>query len=387
MSFKAKRILLIFTILVVTAGLQFLMVSNKKPPESKPIEDVAPLVEVLELAPTQVQFTVESQGTVRPAVTTELSAEVTGAIVEISPAFVAGGVFKAGETLLRIDPALYNAAVAQSQAVLTQRQIEFDGIKNLGAKNYRSKIDLAAAEAALEGAKADVVRARRDLNKTRVRLPYDGIVREKVADIGQFVNAGARLATTFSTEIVEIRLPLSQTDQRFLSLPESGDTTEGAPVTLTGQYRGRPATWQGRIVRTEGVVDETNRVTYAVVQVRDPYRRDDDAQATPLLVGTFASAQIAGLYVDDVLEVPRASVRRNGQLLFVDGEGQLRIRNVDVIRSNATTAFVAANSVDERRLVLTTIEAPINGMQVRVAGDEPASPPASGAADAPAAAQ
>ncbi|MFK8016492.1 MAG: efflux RND transporter periplasmic adaptor subunit [Gammaproteobacteria bacterium] len=351
------------------------MFSQKKPPESKPIVDVAPLVEVLQLQPSRVQFQVESQGTVQPAVTTTLNAEVAGPIISVSSAFVAGGVFAANETLLQIDPTVYQAAVRQTEAVLNQRQIEYDGAKQLGAKNYRSKIDLAAAEAALEVARADVTRSRRDLDKTRVRLPYAGIVREKSVDVGQFVGVGAALGTAFGTDILEVRLPLSQSDQRFLNLPQASETDNTAAnvaVTLSGKYRGRDTTWPATIVRTEGIIDQTNRVTYAVAQILDPYRRRQDSPLlAPLPVGTFASAQIDGLYVDDVLEVPRSAVRGNGQLLFIDNENQLRIRQVDVINSNASVAYVAANSVAERRLVVTTIEAPVNGQQVRVEGEEP----------------
>jgi RND family efflux transporter MFP subunit len=374
MSFNAKRYLAIALILLVSLGGAGLLVAQKKPPEAEPIEDIATLVDVLDLVPTRVRFSVSSQGTVQPVVTTELVAEVSGPIISISDSFTAGGVFAANETLLQIDPVIYQAAVTQTEAILKQRQIEYDGIKRLDAQNYRSKIDLAAAEAALASAQADLVRARRDLDKTRVRLPYDGIVRAKVADVGQFVNAGTRLGTTFGTALAQVRLPLSQNDQRFLNLPEAGSagTLESPlPVTLSGRYRGRDATWLAHIVRTEGVIDETNRVTYAVAQITDPYRRlDDSPQSTPLPVGTFAGAQIAGLYVDNVLEVPRSALRGNGQLLFVDDESQLRLRTVDVIRSDADTAFVAASSVADRRLVLTTMESPVNGQQVRIAGDD-----------------
>lgn len=378
MSFKLKRTVLIVLMLVGAVAITMGMAKSREKPKREPIKEVIPLVEVIDVAPAEVQFTVESQGTAQPAVTTQLSAEVAGPIIAMSPSFVVGGVFEAGETLLQIDPALFRTALTQTEAVLNQRQIEYDGIRNLGAKNYRSKIDLAAAESALAIAKADVTRARRDLDKTRVRLPYAGIVREKSADIGQFVTAGMSLGVTFGTDLVEVRLPLSQPDQRFVDLPEASDFADdekNVPITLTGRYRGRAASWTGRIVRTEATIDEANRVTYAVAQIADPYRRREDSpQDTPLPVGTFVGAGIPGLFVDNVLEIPRLAVRGNGQVIFVDDEGQLRIRDVDVIRSSATMTYVAADSVAERRVVLTDLEAPTNGSQVRIVGedDEPA---------------
>lgn len=374
MSFNLKRILLIVAMLVVTLLITQMMINSREKPKREPVVEVVPLVEVLDVVPSEVQFTVDSQGTAQPAITTQLSAEVTGPIISMSPAFVVGGVFEAGETLLQIDPALFRTALAQAEAVLNQRQIEYDGVKSLGAKNYRSKIDLASAEAALAIAKADVTRARRDLDKTRVRLPYAGIVREKNADVGQFVAAGTRLGTTFGTDIVEVRLPLSQSDQRFVDLPSAADfsaDTKAAELTLRGNYRGREASWSARIVRTEATIDESNRVTYAVAQISDPYRRlESSPQITPLPVGTFVSAGIPGLYIDNVLEIPRSAVRGNGQVIFVDDEGQLRIREVEIIRTDGSMAYVDASSVEERRVVLTKLETPTNGREVRIAGED-----------------
>ena len=42
----------------------------------------------------------------------------------------------------------------------------------------------------MESAEADLEKATEDLNRTVIRAPYDGMVREKRADIGQFVNVG-----------------------------------------------------------------------------------------------------------------------------------------------------------------------------------------------------
>ena len=75
--------------------------------------------------------------------------------------------------------------------------------------------EYASAAAALASAEAELVRARRNLERTEIRLPYDGIVRSKDADIGQFVSTGTRLGVTFATDIAEVRLPLTDRDLAF----------------------------------------------------------------------------------------------------------------------------------------------------------------------------
>ena len=375
MERKAKRALLIVGIFAGAVGLAVGLSKMKPPPETKDIPDVAPLVAVLPLVETTASFRIASQGTVRPRTETVLSAEVSGSIVSISPKFIAGGVFANGEELLRIDPTNYTVAVDQAKATLTQRQIEYDGALKLRTQGYRAESEYASAAAALATAKAGLVKAERNLERTHITLPYDGIVRVKEADLGQFVNPGTRLGVTFATDYAEVRLPLTDQDLAFIDLPDAADISasgaaQGPLVDLSSVQKGRMAHWQARIVRTEGVVDEKNRVTYAVARVSDPYKLSDEAgEETPLPMGTFVAANIEGATVSSVIRVPRSALRGNNQLMFVDAENRLRIRNVDVVRSDAEYAYLRGGAMIGDRITITTLESPINGMKVRTSDD------------------
>lgn len=375
MQYKSKRAFLIIGILAAAAVLAFGLGRLKPPPETKDIPDVAPLVQVMPLSAAPVSFRISSQGTVRPRTETILSAEVSGAVVSISPKFIAGGVFSKGEELLRIDPTNYLVAVDQAKATLTQRQIEHDGALKLRTQGYRAESEYASAAAALAAAKADLVKAERNLERTYISLPYDGMVRVKEADLGQYVNPGTRLGVTFATDYAEVRLPLTDQDLAFVELPDAADiaktgAAEGPLADLSAIQKGRPAHWQSRIVRTEGVVDERNRVTYVVARIADPYSlRGDSAHETPLPMGTFVSASIEGTTVENVVRVPRSALRGNNQLMFVDDDNRLRISNVEIVRADAEYAYLRGGSMIADRVIITTLESPINGMKVRTEGD------------------
>lgn len=375
MTRKVKRAFLIAGIFVSAAGLAVGLSQMKPPPETKDIPDVAPLVEVLPLVEASASFRIASQGTVRPLTETILSAEVSGSIVRISPKFVAGGVFSAGEELLRIDPTNYVVAVDQAKAILTQRQIEYDGALKLRTQGYRAESEYASAAAALATAKADLVKAERNLERTHITLPYDGMVRTKEADLGQYVNPGTRVGITFATDYAEVRLPLTDRDLAFIDLPGAAEISmsgaaEGPVVYLSAIQKGQMAHWQARIVRTEGVVDEKNRVTYAVARVQDPYKLHTEAGGeSSLPMGTFVAADIEGTTVDSLIRVPRTALRGNSQLMFVDADNRLRIRTVDVLRADAEYAYLRGGVMLGDRISTTVIESPINGMKVRTSVD------------------
>jgi len=380
MTRKMNRGLLICGIFAAAIGAAYGLSQMKPEPETRDIPDVAPLVEVLPLIESSESFRIASQGTVRPRTETILSAEVSGSIVSISPKYIPGGVFAAGEELLRIDPTNYGVAVDQAEATLAQRQIEYDGALKLRTQGYRAESEFASAAAALAAATADLVKAERNLQRTHITLPYAGMVRAKEADLGQYVNPGTRLGITFATDYAEVRLPLTDQDLAFIDLPGAAEISAsgaaaGPLVDLSALQKGRMVRWHAQIVRTEGVVDEKNRVTYAVARITDPYKLSVAAGDEPALpMGTFVAANIEGATIDNVVRIPRSALRGNNQLMFIDADNRLRLKNVEVIRADAEFAYLRGGTMLGDRISTTAIESPINGMKVRT-GDDPVQMP------------
>jgi RND family efflux transporter MFP subunit len=379
MSQKWKRYGLIVGIFTFAIGGASMLGKMKPPPEKKEVAEINVLVEVMSVTAQTVSLSVQSQGTVRPRTETILGSEVSGAIIDVSPKFIAGGVFEKGEVLMRIDPTNYRVDVEQAEALLGQRQIEFDGAAKLRTQGYRAESEYASAAAALASARAALVRAGRNLERTFISLPYAGMVRSKEADLGQYVGIGTRLGVTFATDYAEIRLPLTDRDLAFIDLPSAAaisatGNSSGPSVTIGAEQRGVMTYWQGHIVRSEGVVDEKTRVTYAVAQIEDPYRLHDELDASEALpMGTFVSASIEGKTVKDIVRLPRSVLRGNGQVVVVGEDNLLQIRSVEVLRTDEKYAYILSGITEGESISLTSIENPINGMRVRTeAGtDEP----------------
>jgi len=365
----AYRKFLIIPIIIAIAGGASFGLSKMKPeaPKSE-VENLDLLVDVIELKASTQSFAIQSQGTVRPRTETILSAEISGSVVSISPKLIAGGVFRRDEVLMRIDPTNYTVAVDRAEALLEQRQIEFDGATKLRSQGYRAESEYASAKAALAASRADVVGARRNLERTYIRLPYEGMVLSKEADLGQFVNPGTRLGITFATDYAEIRLALTDQDLAFVDIPNPREVTrsggaDGPSVKLTAVQKGRLTEWDAQIVRSEGVVDEKSRVTYAVARVVDPYRLHSAGPSLP--IGTFVAASITGSNAVDVIPVPRGALRGADQVLVVNDDNKIEIRTVDVLRADANYAYLSSGVSAGERITTTAIEAPTNGMSVR----------------------
>ncbi|MCX4029689.1 efflux RND transporter periplasmic adaptor subunit [Endozoicomonas sp. SM1973] len=341
-------------------------------------------VETQSVKPTQIQFTITSQGAVQPRTETTLVSQVSGKVTAIAPAFVSGGTFKAGDTLLKIDPLDYQVAVEQAKAQLAQAKaklIEEQGKATTAKKDWlregrhvKQASDLVLrkpyiieAQAAVKAAQADLKKAKHYLAQTTIHAPYDGMVKTKQVDVGQFVSASNPLGVIFATDYAEVRLPIKRSDLAFLQLPEFGhNQTTGPAATLSIWNAASAATWQAQITRQEGVIDEKTRMHYVVARIADPYGLQKNNQQAPLHLGTFVKAAITGVTMNNLTPIPRHLLRKNQQLLVVDKNNTLQLRKVSVVREGEALAYLQSGLKTGDQLCLTAIPSPINGAAVVV---------------------
>jgi RND family efflux transporter MFP subunit len=372
---RLKKLLPLAIIAVAVVVMLALAAMRPKPPQRPAAPRVA-AVEVVVVEQAPAGFEVRTQGTVQPRTQTTLVSEVGGTVLSVADNFVAGGRFRRGELLLRVDPKDYEVAVLRAEATLASRRALLDqeeARSEQAAKDWASlgrsgtpnplvlrTPYLAEARANVRSAEADLAAAKINLERTRIRAPFDGLLREKRADVGQYVNVGAALGVLAATDVAEIRLPLTEADLAVIEIGANG----GPPVRLVARGAAAEQQWTGRLVRSEGVFDERSRVMHVVVQVDDPYRGDGRA----LQFGSFVEARLPATLDRRVISVPRRALRGMDQLLLVDDDSRLRMRSVEVLRADQDRVYVAAGLSPGERVITTVVEAPVEGMQVRVLG-------------------
>ena len=399
-----KRIIVPILIVIGAGGVAAAMIMNRPSPVVKAPEERVALVEIQVASSRDMQFSVSSQGTVEPRTQTTIAAEVSGRVMSVSDKFVVGGFFREGDLLLSLDSADYEVSVQQAranlltaQAQLTQEQAQADQAARQWDSSGRPRADapplalrtpfLAEANARVLFAEADLARANRQLERTKIRAPYDGLIREKMVDIGQYVGTGTQLARTFAVDYAEVRLPLTDKDIAFLNLPRPGalpstasaaavnawgaearaNGTSGTPVTLSTTVGGKPLQWEARIVRTDGVIDSATRVYYAVAQVRDPYGLRESNAKPALSIGSFVNATLQGITAHGVFTLPHSAVRSANQIMIMDSEQRLRIRTVNVLRTDTNNVYVDGGLNNGDQVIISPVPVPIEGMRVSTA--------------------
>jgi RND family efflux transporter MFP subunit len=364
------------------------LISMKEQPEKEEVIERDFLVDAKPIELKSVEFLVYSQGSVQAKNKTILSSQVSGRVTAISDKFVEGGFFKKGEVLVELETNDYQTDLLLAEAELARAQASFDEEKARGkvaAEEWRSfnngtppelglrKPQLAREEASVQAAKANLQRAQRNLDRTKIRAPYDGLVKSRNIDLGQFITLGSQLGEVYSTDVAEVRLPLTDDDVAFLT----DLNTDTPQVTLSAEVAGKTIKWQGRLVRDEAVLDSKSRVIYGVVEVKDPYQLQiqEQKKGMALRFGRFVNATITGITADNIVVLPRNVLRLDGTILSVDDDKKIRINFVTVQRADEDFVYISEGLDPQELVVVSALPNPYEGMPVRFLGDEEQTPP------------
>lgn len=329
---------------------------------------------------TVTRPTVVAFGEVRPAVSTELVAQVGGKVVATSSAFIEGGHFTPDDVLLSIEDTDYRAAVEEVVARVAAAKLELEQAladadvarKQLVAQSDPSPLALrepqvARAESALRAAQTSLSLAKTNLERTQIRLPYTGRVENKFVDLGQYVNPGKVLGTVFGTDVVQVRLPLTTNQLVALAVPigYQGTADGGLATTLTAEIGGLIHRWQGTLTGLDASIDPTTRTVYGTVIIEDPYSETSSAEYMPLAVGLYVDAEVEGRLVVDAVQIPSAGLRAGDKIFVLTGEGLLDIRQADVVHRSRSTALLSAGVEPGEQVIVSAIRNPVRGMRLQ----------------------
>jgi RND family efflux transporter MFP subunit len=352
--------------------------SDNQARESKPVESL-PKAFVMQARKNAHTVYIEGQGTVVPLHEIELISRVSGKIVYISEKFVDGGFFEKDEILIKIDPVDYELAVTSAQAKVKSSESEYYLAKeeSVAAKqewnlaygtNSKKRPpplvikqpQLEAALAALKANEADLEKAKLQLKRCVMKAPFHGIVSGKNADLEQYVSTGHNLGSVFSIQAVEISIPLADEELHWFDVPGFTSEHKEADVLISADIAGIHKTWQGKVVRAHGKIDEQTRMIKVVVRVENPYK-----ESPPLAVGLFVSAKIVGRTLSDTVAVPRAALRNNNTVWIVDNNNRLIFRKIQLAKIFNEQAVIQSGISDGEHVIVSRMKVVSDGMKVR----------------------
>ncbi len=298
-------------------------------------------------------------------------------IIEIGANFRDGGIVKQGELLVQIDPFDYETALAEQRSILKEARAR---LAMLGRDLERAKElfeDKTVAEQFLENAELEVIQqeaiveqreinlsqAQRDLTETRLLAPYDGVLNNVSANLGNQVSGfgNDKVADLIDTSRLEVRFSLSNSP--YGRLLESGESVIGRPVRVWWRVGGRSLDYDARIERVGAeIISTTGGVeVFAVIE--------DHGKQTNLRPGAFVEVNLADKEYKNVLQAPESAIYGE-DIVYVINDGRLAERRIQVLGYNGTDVlFRSAGDpliVDGELIVTTELREAGAGAKVEV---------------------
>lgn len=347
------------------------LAAAQQPPQAPP-----PVVTVTMVQPESVMLTARLPGRIVAAAVAEVRPQVSGIITERF--FEEGGSVKKGDVLYAIDPASYEAAVAQSEAAVAQAEARFKAadresqrIQTLAKRNVaaQSELDDAIAARDVAAATIGVAKAQRkaaliELDRTRITASLSGEIGRAMTTQGALVSSAQSdpLAVIRNIDTVFVDVTASATNVLKWRRKRLGSDWRDIERQVTLYLAdNEPYSHTGLLTAAEPHVD----IQTGVVVLRMEFPNPDKL----LLPGTYVRVDVQTDLVDDVFVLSQQAVGRDRQgrpiALVVNADDIVEERQLTVIQARDSDWIVQAGLNAGDRVILEGRQKAAPGTTVR----------------------
>lgn len=386
---KLRRVLVPLLILGGGVAIARSLIASKPEAEHHEVDVPITYVDVIEARVADHRVVVRAMGIVKAEREVVLQPEVGGRVIEQSTNLVAGGRVAKDEALVRVDPRDYSAAVASVQAELASADLqvrEEATLRRVAEHEWKDRNDvgadtmsyvmrephLEAANARVSSVRTRIAKAKRDLQRTVLRAPFEAIVIDETVDLGQMIGPqtpAARLAGT-ARFWVQVAVPFDELG--MLEIPAmNSDADKGSAARVVHRLGGNSdaaVVRDGYAVRALANVEERGRMAQVVIAVDDPLELEKPAaqRGLPLLIGRYVNVELEGRELHGVVELPAAAVRDGKQVWVLDSDDRLRAKEIAIAWREPGKVFAAKGIASGDRIVITPLAVATDGMKVSV---------------------
>ncbi len=206
-----------------------------KPPADLAAIETTPAVRVTRLQASQHLLEEVVRGRTEALRKVSLKVETKGRVIELP---VEQGAWVAeGDVIARLSADDRPARLREAKALREQRRIEFEASQKLSKKGFRSDTQVAGALAALEAAEAAVSLAEEDLSNTVVRAPFDGLIDDRIAEIGDFLEMGDSVAVIVNLDPILVVAQISERSHGAVRIGQPGFARLADGTRIEGTVR------------------------------------------------------------------------------------------------------------------------------------------------------
>ncbi|QHI68021.1 efflux RND transporter periplasmic adaptor subunit [Tichowtungia aerotolerans] len=360
-------------LLIIAMIAAWTFVKTRPKAERKKMSSMVPVVEVCAVESSTRPVRVDALGTVIADAAVSLQAEVSGRVLKVYPDLVEGAFVRKGDVLIEVDPCDYELAVKRAEAALQsaksslrleegQQAVALHEMELISSvedvdEAYRDLMlrepQLQAAMAAVSSAEAALDSALVDLERTKIRAPFDAVIQSVSVDVGDQAQTGRSLVELAGAARFYVRVSLPVSNLKYF--PNLDTVGYSAEIALSdGSVR------SGILYKLQPELTAQGRMAQLLVTVDQPL-----SGPRPMLIGETVRVDLVGREERDVCLISRRHLRNNSTVWMMDTEGHLHICPAKVIQGYSDQVLVRFEFSRDWKLVTSNIQAPVDGMQLK----------------------
>ena len=328
-----------FALTVALSGALLLSACGKEPQSMGQMPP--PPVGVVTVAPSSVPIEVELSGRLEPIRTAQVRARVTGVVQK--RLFAEGAMVQAGQSLYRIDPAPYQAALdsalatqAKAEAALAQAQSALERNRALAESKMITALTWDSTQSAHRAAQADVAAAKAAVQQARLNVEYASVLAPISGRIGRsLVTEGALVSQAEATQLATIQ----QVDTLVANFAQSASEAMRVQRAIAaGELKGSSSAQVKVLLEDGSTYRLPGRLMFADIAVdaatgQVTLRAEVPNPQGELLPGLFVKVRLQVARSEQAMVLPQQAVTRGTSedtVLVVDAEGQVSKRAVQL---------------------------------------------------------
>ncbi len=366
------RLKWLLPVVIIAGGIAVMggMILAKKAPERTVAVERGQFVETAPVVRAEGRAHIVTHGTVTPFRQMGLVPRVSGYVEtdNLEP----GRFFAKDAVLFTLDTEDYRLAAVKAQAQVVQAELFLEEIRSKAASARLEwarmpgreamtpsplllyEPQMAAAEAQLQGVRADLTARRLDIRRCTVTAPFDCRVLAETLAPGQFVSQGMTVASLLGTGHMDVVVPVTAEELAWVAM-------DRAEVVVRARSGGDSPTWKGRLVRRLADVDADGRMAKLLIRVADPYAHD----AHFLMPHMYVAVDILGREMANALAVPFEALVDGAQVYVLSPEKTLDVREVTVVRRQREQVLVSGELSEGERVITSGVAGAAPGMRLR----------------------
>ena len=428
MKLNRFKPLLIIPAILIGLGIFIYQKKNSSKPVQMPIKERVTAVRTIHVPKTTVFPFAMATGYVQPGQVWQAIAQVGGKVVALHPRLKQGVLINADEILVKLDPSDYELAIAYAETEIESANIQ---LAQVDVHEGNDKASLAIERQALKIAKDELQRkqklldfgslspsdvekeqrnvlvqqqrvqallnsinlypvdrrrlktdlakleiqlatAKLNLERTTIRMPFNGRIASVQIEYQQFVGPGSVMVIADSIDTAEILVQMPMARLANLVQSDVVVNAENADYAEIGKLIGLSASvqlqqnddlieWNAKVARVGHELDPRTRTVDIIIEVDKPYGHIQPGKRPPLVKGLFVDVRLSGRPQMESIVVPLSALQ-DRQVYIVNTENRLQRRNVIPGIRGSDYVIVKEGLEPDERIVISDLVPAIEGM-------------------------